>query len=100
MRALRPQQDWSKYFLIRRGVEEDIREAIGLLNSKVGYVYLVDTECKIRWAGSAIAHELEQESLVRNLKRVLAEARKPKESPKSERVDSLVEATATPQQAQ
>jgi ATPase complex subunit ATP10 len=100
LRALRPQQDWGKYFLIRRGIDDDIRTAIGLLNSKVGYVYLVDAECKIRWAGSAVAHELEQESLVRNLKRVLAEARKNKESPKSERVDSLVQTTTTPQQVQ
>jgi ATPase complex subunit ATP10 len=100
LRALRPQQDWAKYFLIRRGIDDDIRDRIGLLNSKVGYVYLVDTECKIRWAGSAVAHELEQESLVRNLRRVLAEARKTKETPKSERVDSLVEAAATPQQVQ
>jgi ATPase complex subunit ATP10 len=100
LRALRPQQDWAKYFLIRRGIDDDIRDRIGLLNSKVGYVYLVDTECKIRWAGSAVAHELEQESLVRNLKRVLAEARKIKETPRSERVDSLVEAAATPQQVQ
>ncbi|THX13935.1 hypothetical protein D6D13_03484 [Aureobasidium pullulans] len=92
LRSMRPKQDWSKYFLIRRGIDDDMREAIGLLNSKVGYVYLIDTECKIRWAGSAIAHELEQESLVRNLKRVLAETRKPKGSPKAERADSVLEA--------
>jgi ATPase complex subunit ATP10 len=38
--------------------------------------------------------------LVRNLKRVLAEARKSKETPKSERIDSLVGAAATPQQVE
>ena len=40
------------------------RENIGLLNDKGGYVYLVDQECKIRWAGSAIAEPKEKESLV------------------------------------
>lgn len=92
LRGMRPQQDWGKYFLIRRGIDDHIREAIGLLNSKVGYTYLVDTQCKIRWAGSAVAHELEQESLVRNLKRVLAETRKSKESPKTGKADSVLEA--------
>jgi ATPase complex subunit ATP10 len=83
LRSMRPEQDWSNYFLIRRGIDDGLREAVGLLNTKVGYVYLVDAQCKIRWAGSAIAHELEQESLVRNLKRVLAETRKSNEAAKS-----------------
>ncbi|KAI5209767.1 hypothetical protein AUEXF2481DRAFT_30394 [Aureobasidium subglaciale EXF-2481] len=94
LRGMRPKQDWNKYFLIRRGIDDDIREAIGLLNSKVGYVYLVDSECKIRWAGSAVAHEVEQEDLVTNLKRLLAETRKNKETPKSLKADSVLEADA------
>lgn len=95
LRGLRDRQDWNKYFLIRRGLDDDIREAVGLLNSKVGYVYLVDAQCKIRWAGSAVAHELEQESLVRNLNRVLAETRKPKETSKPARADSVVGESAS-----
>jgi ATPase complex subunit ATP10 len=37
---------------VGKGLSEDVRDAMGLLNSQVGYVYLVDTECRIRWAGS------------------------------------------------
>ncbi|KAF3360400.1 Putative 26S proteasome complex subunit sem-1 [Verticillium dahliae VDG1] len=34
--------EWGRYFLVRRPVTPEISESIGLLNSKVGYVYLVD----------------------------------------------------------
>lgn len=48
-------ENWNKYFLVRRGITEDIRDAVGLLNSKVGYVYLLDGECRIRWAASGVS---------------------------------------------
>ena len=73
-RARTPEQQ-DRYYIVRRGVSEIIKEALGLLNDKGGYVYLVDTECRIRWAGSAIAEEKEKESMVRGLKRLIAEAR-------------------------
>ena len=52
-----------------------MKEAVGLLNDKGGYVYLVDHECRIRWAGSAIAEDAEKESMVRGLVRLVREAR-------------------------
>lgn len=36
---------------------------MGMTNSKVGYVYLVDENLKIRWAGCADATEREAQSL-------------------------------------
>ena len=36
---------------------------MGLSNKIVGYVYLVDSNYKIRWAGSGMAQEQEVESL-------------------------------------
>ncbi len=36
---------------------------MGLTNSKVGYVYLVDENLKIRWGGCADATEREAQSL-------------------------------------
>jgi len=36
---------------------------MGMTNSKVGYVYLVDENLKIRWAGCADATEKEAQSL-------------------------------------
>ncbi|KAJ9142225.1 hypothetical protein NKR23_g7423 [Pleurostoma richardsiae] len=66
-------ENWHKYFLIRRGVSEEIRESIGLLNSKVGYTYLVDRECRIRWAGSGPSEPEEREGLVKGVHRLLDE---------------------------
>lgn len=71
-----PEKDWGKYFLVRRGVTDDIRESIGLLNSKVGYVYLVDQFCRIRWAGSGQAHPEEQQGLARGLTRLVDEIKR------------------------
>ena len=52
-----------------------VKEAIGLVNDKGGYVYLVDGEGRIRWAGSAVAENKEKESMVRGLRRLVQEAR-------------------------
>ena len=42
---------------------EYLRDPMGMTNSKVGYVYLVDENLKIRWAGCADATEKEAQSL-------------------------------------
>jgi ATPase complex subunit ATP10 len=74
-------EEQKRYFMVRRGVSEEMKESIGLLNESVGYVYLVDQECRIRWAGNAVAEPAERESMVRGLKRLIEEARKaPKRS--------------------
>lgn len=62
-----------RYFLVRRGITDEMRDAIGLLNSKVGYTYLLDGECKIRWAGSGPAGKEEKEGLVKGVTRLVAE---------------------------
>ncbi|KAL2199659.1 ATP10 protein-domain-containing protein [Corynascus similis CBS 632.67] len=66
-------ENWDKYFLVRRGITDEIRESIGLLNSKVGYTYLVDHQCRIRWAGSGPAAPGEKEGLVKGVQRILSE---------------------------
>jgi ATPase complex subunit ATP10 len=65
--------NWDKYFLVKTPVSDEIKEHIGLLNSKVGYVYLVDKECRIRWAGSGNAEGDENAGLVKAVQRVLGE---------------------------
>nr|POE71398.1 mitochondrial atpase complex subunit atp10 [Quercus suber] len=77
LRKTRSLQDQERYFMVRRGVNEMMKEAIGLLNDKGGYVYLVDGECKIRWAGSAIALPTEKQALVKGLRMLVQEARIP-----------------------
>ncbi|KAH0844884.1 hypothetical protein AYO21_05787 [Fonsecaea monophora] len=79
LRKTVPEERWNKYFMIklprdiRRGLNDEVRDAIGLLNSQVGYVYLVDSSCKIRWAGSGHAWEGEVEGLNAAVQRLLQE---------------------------
>jgi mitochondrial ATPase complex subunit ATP10 len=73
-------ENWERYFLVRRGITDDIREAVGLLNSKVGYTYLVDGHCRIRWAGSGDSEDHERQGLVKGLSRLLEEQKAPQAS--------------------
>jgi mitochondrial ATPase complex subunit ATP10 len=81
LRKSRPESDWGKYFTVRlsrdtgKGFTEDIRDAMGLLNSQVGYVYLLDKECRIRWAGSGHAWQGENNSLNAGVRRLMQEAK-------------------------
>ncbi len=68
-------RDAEQYMLVTQGISDDIRESIGLLNSKVGYIYLVDRHCRIRWAGSGPSDPEERDSLVKGVRRLLAEAK-------------------------
>lgn len=70
------QDDWKRYFLVTKGITDEIRESIGLLNSKVGYTYLVDHNCRVRWAGSGDAESDEKEGLVKGVQRILDEMTK------------------------
>ncbi|RYP65288.1 hypothetical protein DL771_008357 [Monosporascus sp. 5C6A] len=72
--------NWGRYFIVRRGVSDEIREAIGCLNSKVGYTYLLDGECRIRWAGSGPSEDHEREGLVKAVRRLLDEEKASRES--------------------
>lgn len=102
LRQQLPKPDHDRYFMVRRGVDEMMKESIGLLNEKVGYVYLVDAECKIRWAGSADAEPAERESMVRGLKRLIQEAKTPREQRTDTRkqlVDAVAEVTEDQKQA-
>lgn len=79
LRKLIPKERWSQYFMIklprdiRRGLTEDIRDAMGLLNSQIGYVYLVDSSARIRWAGSGDAWEGEAAGLNSAILRLVEE---------------------------
>ncbi len=68
--------EWGRSFVVRRGVGSGVREGIGMANGKVGYVYLVDGRCRIRWAGSGDAGEGEREGLVRGVRRLVEGGRK------------------------
>ncbi|KAM3073091.1 Mitochondrial ATPase complex subunit atp10 [Clarireedia jacksonii] len=74
------ESNWGKYFMVEKGLNDNIRDAIGLLNGKVGYTYLLDEYCKIRWAGSGNAERDERDGLVKGVRRLLAEANLARES--------------------
>jgi mitochondrial ATPase complex subunit ATP10 len=64
-----------RWFQVRGGLTDHIRESIGLLNSKVGYTYLLDANCKIRWAGCGNSTDDERLTLTRSLQGLLVEHR-------------------------
>ncbi len=68
--------NWDKYFIVRRGITDEMREHMGFLNGKVGYTYLVDRACRIRWAGSGTGEPEERLDLAKGLQRLLEEMRK------------------------
>ena len=68
--------EWGRSFVVRRGVGGEVRDWMGMANGKVGYVYLVDGDCRIRWAGSGDAEAGEREGLVGVLKRLVGSSRK------------------------
>ncbi|KAF8311862.1 hypothetical protein DL93DRAFT_2082797 [Clavulina sp. PMI_390] len=59
-----PQSLHSTYILANQNMEM-LREPLGMENKHVGYVYLVDRNCKIRWGGCGKAAPGEAESLER-----------------------------------
>lgn len=79
MKSLRKrtgEENWGRYFLVQKGLTIEIREMIGLLNSKVGYIYLLDDRCRIRWAGSGFSEENERTSLSKGVKKLIEEQSK------------------------
>ncbi|KAK8156429.1 ATP10 protein-domain-containing protein [Phyllosticta citrichinensis] len=73
LRNERAQEDWDKYFFVRKGITDEIRENVGIMNAKVGYVFLVDGACRIRWAGSGDAQEEEKHFLNKGLRTLISE---------------------------
>lgn len=74
LRKQMPKEQWPLYWLNRRGLSNEIRDALGMWNSKVGYVFLLDGKCRVRWAGNGIARDEEKKSLQVCVKRLVDEA--------------------------
>lgn len=73
MRRMLAKEQHRRYFLVRRGVTDVLKEAVGMMNTKVGYVYLLDEECRIRWAGSGPAEGGELDALNNGLRKLIEE---------------------------
>lgn len=85
MKKQTPQEMWGRYFVVRKGLTDEVKDAIGLLNGQVGYTYLLDAESRIRWAGSGNADPAEVESLNEGLKRLIEDARGEKKAGRATR---------------
>lgn len=55
----------SRYFIARKGISKELKESINLENKYSGYIYLVDKECRIRWAACGDALDTERSALWR-----------------------------------
>ncbi|RAL11443.1 mitochondrial ATPase complex subunit ATP10 [Aspergillus homomorphus CBS 101889] len=75
MRKKLPAAQHERYFLVSKGVDRSLKEMIGMMNSKVGYVYLLDENCRIRWAGSGNAEPQELEALNNGVRKLVQERR-------------------------
>ena len=71
LKKMRREAEWGKYFVVRRGLGDEVRSDIGVVNGSVGYVYLVDWEGKIRWAANGEAVNDEREGLVNGAKKLV-----------------------------
>lgn len=80
MRGKLPKEQHERYFLVRKGFTDANKESIAMLNSKVGYVYLLDENCRIRWTGSGPAREEELSALNKGVLKLLEERRISQES--------------------
>ncbi len=74
-----PKEEWGRYFFVRRGFTSDLREGLGIANGKVGFVYFVDEECKIRWAACGNAADGEAHGLVRGVRKLVEDRKKERE---------------------
>jgi len=57
-----PQELWDKYLVSSQNMDY-LRDDLGMTNKHVAYVYLVDEQCRIRWAGCADPMPEEVEAL-------------------------------------
>ena len=82
----------ARSFIVTRGVDREFFEnGLGVTNLRVGYVYLVDQNCKIRWVGNGDASEAEKASLVRVARRLVGERQSRSEKRKPPLKTTLVE---------
>ncbi|GHJ85782.1 hypothetical protein NliqN6_2184 [Naganishia liquefaciens] len=73
-----PEHRWSGY-MIAGGEWGGLKEPLGITNKHVGYIYLVDPACRIRWAGNAYATEEERAGLRKAVAVMMARVREGKE---------------------
>lgn len=87
-----PPEERKRYFVIEHlgKIMRGIKNAIGHTNVYTGYVYVVDQNCRIRWAASGLATETDRETLwktVRALSKNGPDGLKPKVSEEEDDIE-------------
>lgn len=71
-----PAVQHARYFIVQKGLDDETMQRMGFWNGRVGYVYLLDWDCRIRWAGSGNAGVEEKAALVKGVMKLQDEWRK------------------------
>ncbi|KAI9207615.1 ATPase assembly factor ATP10, partial [Polychytrium aggregatum] len=66
-------EQWGKYLLCYKDISDD-RRKIGISNRLLGWVHLVDSQCKLRWQAHGPATADETETLIESTKKLLERA--------------------------
>jgi ATPase complex subunit ATP10 len=74
LRRQRTKQEQENY-LVLSGFPQLQREALGIMNNSLGYVFLVDQDCKIRWSGCAQAIDEERQTLLQGANTLINRAK-------------------------
>ncbi|KAJ2771963.1 Mitochondrial ATPase complex subunit atp10 [Coemansia nantahalensis] len=73
-----PKKDHANY-LIHLGNVEPFRQALGIANPLIGYVFLIDANMRVRWYANGLATEPEAATMVRLARSLAAKASKTKQ---------------------
>ncbi|OCH86764.1 hypothetical protein OBBRIDRAFT_760790 [Obba rivulosa] len=57
-----PEELWPTYMVSNQNMDY-VRDDLGMTNRHIGYIYLVDEQCRVRWAGCADPRPEEMEAL-------------------------------------
>ncbi|KAK6499652.1 Mitochondrial ATPase complex subunit atp10 [Arthrobotrys musiformis] len=75
----------ARYLFVREGVSNQVKESIAMLNERIGFVYLVDAMCRIRWVGCAEASDEERAALKNNLEMLVVSEKQRREELKKKK---------------
>lgn len=65
-------EKWQKHLMLKE-VKDELREVLGMINHMTGYVYLLDSDSRIRWAGSGDAEPEEKAAFIGGLRKLIDE---------------------------
>jgi mitochondrial ATPase complex subunit ATP10 len=74
LRRGKTKEEQQRYF-VTSNIPVVIKESLAVMNNSVGYVFLVDEDCKIRWSACAQASPEEKDSLINGITSMIERSR-------------------------